>query len=375
MNNQMKVVLVHDWITGMRGGERVLEALCELFPEADLFTLVWEKGSASSVIENRKVKTSLLQKMPFGKSKYRYYLPLLPFFADRLDLSGYDLVISSSHAVAKNVKVDSHALHVSYVHTPMRYVWDMFDHYFGEGTSFSQSVKLAAKAIRPYLQKQDVRKSDRVHHYITNSDFVGNRVKKYYDREYIVIHPPVDVEEFIPKKVVKKSDYYVIVSALVPYKRIDLAVEAFNKLNKNLVIIGSGSEMDRLQNMAGRNIKFTDYLERKEMIKTLQRAKGFIYPQIEDFGITAVESQAAGTPVIAFNKGGATETIVEGTTGVLFDKQDVDSLAEAVKRLEKKSWDANKLIENARRFEKKVFKEKISQYIDDKWLDWKGKTS
>lgn len=366
----MKVALVHDWLTGYRGGERVLGALCELYPEADVYTLVWDKGSVPDTIESHSIYTSLLQRMPYGVKRYKYYLPLLPVFAELISLDSYDLVISSSHAVVKNVRTPKGTLHVSYVHTPIRYLWDMFDEYFDR--YFEESPKpfyAVARAFLKFAVKPwrwwDVRTAKRVDHFVTNSRFVAQRVKQFYGRDCVVIYPPVAVDDFIPQRKVRKQDYYVIVSALVPYKRVDLAVEAFNRSGRKLVVVGKGPEINRLQKLAKPNIIFTGFLEQKEMIKVLQEARGFIYPQVEDFGITAVEAQAAGTPVIAYAKGGVLETVIDGKTGSFFDQQTPEALNRALGEFEARSFDSRELIDNARRFGKERFSREFSGFISD----------
>lgn len=367
----MKVALVHDWLTGMRGGERVLEALCELYPEADLFTLVYQKGSTNEVIEKRKIYPSLLQKFPQAQEKYRLYLPLLPVFAELMDLKKYDLVISSSHAVAKNVRVSSNATHISYVHSPIRYFWDMFDEYFdryfGKYPQWIQKIAnfTIKLGILPW-RWWDVYTAKRVDYFVTNSEFVGQRVKEYYHRDYTVINPPVDVDAFIPSSDIKKGDYYIIVSALVPYKRVDLAIEAFNQLGKQLVVVGKGPSLEKLKSMAGDNISFKGFLPRDEVIDLMQKARGFIYPQIEDFGISAIEAQAAGTPIIAYRRGGATETVEEKVTGVFFDEQTPSALAEAVQRLEATEFNPNTLIDHAKKYRKEKFKDTFKTFVEQK---------
>ncbi|MCA9398063.1 glycosyltransferase, partial [candidate division WWE3 bacterium] len=360
----MKVALVHDWLTGYRGGEKVLEALCEMYPDADIFTLVYKEGSTSPTIESHTIKTSPLQYLPSAMTKYRYYLPLLPVFVEFLNVKNYDLVISSSHAVAKNVRVSKGSTHISYIHTPMRYVWDMFDHYFGKFGSYSFPVRFAAHVFRPLLQKWDTYTAKRVNHFITNSDFVGHRVKSFYGRPYTVVYPPVDVDEFIPRSSVTKEDFYIIVSALVPYKKVDLAVRAFLELDKKLVIVGEGPEKQRLEKLSsGGNIEFTGFLPRGEMIEKLQKAKGFIYPQIEDFGITAIEAQAAGTPVLAYGVGGAVETVVDGETGVYFSPQTPEGLVSAIKRFEDINFHPDTLTTHAKLFAKQRFMNEIDSYV------------
>lgn len=333
----MKVALVHDWLTGMRGGEKVLEAICELFPQADLYTLLHIKGSVSSIIEKRKIFTSFLQYLPDIERKYRYYLPLMPQAIERVDLSEYDIVISSSHCVAKGVKVKDKTLHICYCHTPMRYIWDMYPIYFKKANIY---VRIIMKILRKYLQKWDLKSSTRVNYFIANSENVRKRIQKHYNRESKVIYPPVDTDFFVPSNSrFKSKSYYLIVSAFAPYKKIDLAIEAFNYLRYPLKIIGVGQEEKRLRKIAKKNIEFLGWVSKEELREHYQNCKALIFPGEEDFGIVAVEAQACGTPVIAYGKGGITETVIpiqdhsDSPTGVFFYEQTPLALIEAVKNL------------------------------------------
>jgi glycosyltransferase involved in cell wall biosynthesis len=248
----MKVAIVHDWLTGMRGGEKCLEVFCELFPEATIYTLLHLPGSVSPAIEDHKIETSFLQRLPFVSRRYRYYLPLFPRAAKLFQLQGYDLVLSSSHCVAKNVCVPPGACHISYVYTPMRYVWDQFDAYFGPGRA-SWAVRSAMRLIRPWLQTQDVAANDSVHHFVAISHHVARRIRRFYGRDAEVVHPPVDVDEFGPSA--QDDGYFLMVTALAPYKRVDLAIEAFNQLGRPLKVIGSGQDEARLRRLAGPTVE------------------------------------------------------------------------------------------------------------------------
>lgn len=376
----MKIALVHDWLTGMRGGEKVLEVLCELYPKADIFTLLHIPGSVPRTIERYRIVTSPLQKMPFAREKYRYYLPAFPLLIESFDLSGYDLVISSSHAVAKGVRVPDKAPHISYIYTPMRYMWDMYGEYFGKEQALP--IQWAGRIIRPYLQGWDKRSSQRVGYFIAISKFVAERIKTFWGREAEVIYPPVEVKKYIKnskfeirntkqilnsKFKILNSDYYLIVSSLVPYKRVDLAIHAFNNLDRDLVIAGTGPEEERLKRLAkGKNIKFLGWVGDKDLPALYAHARAFLMPQIEDFGISAVESQACGTPVIAFGKGGALEIVIEGKTGIFFKEQTTDSLISAVKKIERMRFDPAVLRQNALRFDEKRFKERFRRFVGEK---------
>ncbi len=374
----MKVAIVHDWLTGMRGGEKCLEVFVRLFPQADLYTLLHIKGSVSPEIEDRKIAVSFLQNLPFVQSKYRYYLPLMPFAISGFDLRDYDLVLSSSHCVAKAVRVSPKALHICYCHTPMRYIWDQFDQYFGQPGS-PKMASMAMKIIAPALRRWDVRMNRHVDFFIANSEHVQKRIKKYYDRESTVIYPPVDTEYFKPQGLVK-GDFFLILSAFAPYKRVDLAVEAFNKLGYPLVIIGTGQDEDRLRRLAKENIQFKGWLEPDEIRSYLERCRALIFPGEEDFGITPVEAQAMGRPVIAFGKGGVLETVVssfgstvedsfnsqEPATGVFFNEPTAEALMQAVAHFEtiESSFDPNSIRQKAQNFDTKIFSDRIKKFID-----------
>ncbi len=300
-----KVALIHDWLTGMRGGEKVLEVFCEIFPEADLFTLLHIPGSVSKTIESRAIKTSFIQKLPFARRRYRNMLPLFPLAIEGFDLNGYDLVLSSSHCVAKGVIPPPGALHISYIHTPMRYVWDMRHDYFGGRGGLSGRL---IALFSHYLRMWDVTSSARVDRFIANSAHVARRVEKYYRRPAHVIHPPVECSRFGLSR--ERGDFYLIVSAFAPYKRIDVAIEAFNTLGLKLKVIGTGQDGKRLRSMAKGNVEFLGWKSDEELAGYYARCKALVFPGEEDFGIVPLEAMACGRPVIAYGKGGALETIV-----------------------------------------------------------------
>jgi glycosyltransferase involved in cell wall biosynthesis len=368
----MNIALVHDWLTGMRGGEKVLEVLCELFPDAKLFTLLHKEGSVSEIISRMEIKTSFVQNLPFSVNHYQKYLPLFPTAIEQFDLTGYDLVVSSSHCVAKGAITRPETCHICFCHTPMRYAWEMYYTYFS-GNSFNPVIRWSIPFFMNYLRTWDERSSDRVDYFIANSHNVRRRIRKHYRRDAVVIYPPVDTDYFELSKMSKKrGEYYLIVSALVPYKRIDLAVLAFNELGLPLLIIGEGSEKKKLMRIAKENIRFMDWQNRSELRRFYSDCKALIFPGEEDFGIVPVEAQACGRPVIAFAKGGATES-VKGTypdqkitsspTGVFFKPQTKEALVEAVKRFDSIEFDPQKIRENALRFDRKLFKERIGQFI------------
>ncbi len=363
------ITLVHDWLTGMRGGEKCLEVLCELYPEAPVFTLLAYPEKVSAAIRSHEIHHSFLQRMPKAESRYRHYLPLFPRAIESLDLSGSELVVSSSHAVAKGVLVPEGALHISYVYTPMRYVWDMFDQYFSRelvGGAQYAMIRLAAR----YLRRWDVRSSSRVHHYIAISSYIGERIQRIYGRESAVIYPPVDIARFTPTQ--DHDGSYLVFSALVPYKRVDLAIAAFNELGLPLRVIGDGPENERLRSMASDNITFEGWLDDAEIETALGRCRALIFPGEEDFGIIPVEAMASGKPVIAFGKGGATETVVEGVTGTFFDEQTVEALKNSVRKFEQMEFDSTVIRTHAETFNREIYREKMDTFIREKWAEWQA---
>jgi len=361
----VKVAIIHDWLTGMRGGEKCLEVFCELYPAATLFTLVHIKGTVSETIEKMDIKTSFIQHFPDIEKKYRYYLPLMPKAIRSFDLIGYDLILSSSHCVAKGVRIPKKSLHICYCYTPMRYLWDMYGQYFGDSKFY---IKLAMNIVKPYLQKWDVESSKNVNYFIAISEHVKNRIKKHYNRDAIVINPPVDTDFFTPTSDfgLRTSDYYLIVSAFAPYKKVDLAIEAFNQLGYPLKIIGSGQDEAKLKKIAKNNIEFLGWRDNEELRDYYQNCKALIFPGEEDFGIVPVEAQACGKPVIAYKKGGALETVIDGITGIFFEEQTIGSLIEAVKKFENTKFNGNVIRSNAGKFGRKKFFELIKNYIDEK---------
>jgi len=366
----MKVAIIHDWLTGMRGGERCLEVLCELFPQAHLFTLLHVPGSVSPLIEKMVIKTSFIQNLPFSKKGYRKYLPLFPMAMERFNLRGYNLIISCSHCVAKGVIPPPDALHISYLLTPMRYAWDMYEEYFGEKKS-----RMIPFFIH-YLRIWDVTSSQRVDHFLCISKHVAKRVKKFYRREAEVIHPPVDTKRFTLQK--EKEDFFLVVSSLSPYKRIDLAIEAFNRLRYPLKIIGSGPEEKRLRSMAGSNIAFLGWQPDGVVTEHYSRCRGLIFPGEEDFGIVPLEAMASGRPVIAYGRGGALESIVsydqqgkaegKAPTGLFFYKQNSDSLIDAVEQFVRieREFDPGGIRNHTLHWDREIFKEKIKNFTFEK---------
>ena len=357
----MRVALVHDWLTGLRGGERVLEQLCLLHPDADIFTLVHIKGSTGPIIEKHRIVTSFLDRLP--RRSYRYYLPLYPEAIESLDLTGYELVLSTSHAVAKGCRPQAGATHISYIHTPMRYVWDQFDAYFGPGRA-GIVTRIAAHAVAPWLRSWDVRSTRRADGLIANSRFVAERIRRFWGREVdAVIPPPVDTARFVPSAE-GPDDYALIVSALVPYKRVETAVSAFSRLKRPLWIAGDGPERARLQAMAGPSVRFLGSVAADALPGLYARARFFVLPGEEDFGIAPVEAQAAGRPVLALGRGGALETVVDGQTGVFFSEPTVESLLDGIAAIDKLAVDPTRIRAHAERFDTRRFGPAIQHEID-----------
>ena len=367
----LKVALVHDWLTGMRGGEKCLEVLCELFPEADLYTLLHQKGKLSQNIESRSIRTSFVQHLPFGLKKYRHYLPLFPLAIEQFDLSAYDLIVSSSHCVAKGVRLNNSTYHISYVHTPMRYVWDQFNTYFRQPRT-SWPVRIGAELMRPYLQRWDRNTAKRVDTFLCNSNNIRKKILEYYGRESQVIYPPVDLSRFKPGDT--KADYYLMVGAFAPNKRVDLAVHAFNKLKLPLKISGSGQDEEYCRSIAGETIEFLGTLSNEKLLELYQQARALVFPGEDDFGITPLEAQACGTPVIAFAAGGVLETVTD-QTGLFFKEQKVEALVKAVEIMERK-WEVfvpEKFQEQLSRFGRGHFKEQMAHAIEFGYRQWKEK--
>lgn len=340
----MRIALVHDWLTGMRGGEKVLEELCLLFPDAPLYTLVHVPGSVSETIEARRIVTSPLSRVPGAARHYRRFLPLFPRLIEGLDLSGYELVISSSSAVAKGAKAPPGVPHVSYVHSPMRYVWDRYDDYFGPGRA-GLLTRAAMAMCREPLRRWDRRTASRVTRFVANSDFVADRIRRFYGRESDVIHPPVDATRFRPTGAAV-GDEWLVVSAFAPYKRLDVAIRAAEIAGVPLCVVGKGPQEARLRALAGSNVRFLGWVPDEELADLYSRCRGFLFPGVEDFGITPLEVMACGRPVVAFAAGGALESVVgaawEGDpggvtvsgTGLFVREQTADAFARAIRAVQ-----------------------------------------
>jgi glycosyltransferase involved in cell wall biosynthesis len=360
----VRVALVHDWLTGMRGGEKVLEGLCELYPDADLFTLFHQPGSVSPLIERRRIHTSWLQGLPFASRHYRRYLPLFPSAIERFDLRGYDVVISSSHCVAKSVIPAAHARHLCYCHSPMRYAWDQFDAYFGVDRVGYAASRWLYRPTMSRLARWDAATAGRVHRFVANSRHVAGRIARYYNRTASVVYPPVDTTFYCPAAV-SSENHFLIVSALVPYKRIDLAIEGCRRAGARLRIVGDGPERHRLERMAGPDVTLLGSLENEAIRDEYRRAMALLLPGEEDFGIAPVESQACGRPVVAFARGGALETVVDGETGVLFNELTPESIHDALNRVSRLRVDTARLRTHADLFARKRHVQQMHDTIAD----------
>jgi len=363
----MRVALVHDWLVTMRGGERVLDALCELFPQADLFSLIHRPGSTSPRIEDRRITTSFLDRVPAIHRRYRSFLPLMPRAIESLDLSGYELVVSSSHCVAHGVRVPEGAVHVSYVHSPMRYMWDLFDDYFGPGRA-SLPVRLAARTARPWLQAWDRSRAQAVDHVVANSAFIAGRIARAWGREAAVVSPPVELDRFtgVPLDGGGQGGYFLWLGAFAPYKRLDIALEAFAELGQPLWIVGGGQDEAKLTRRAlPGNIRFLGKVPDAEIPELFRGARALIFTAEEDFGITPLEALACGRPVIALGRGGARETVTD-QTGLFFAEQTPGSLSAAVRAFD--GWSAGFRPEDARaqalRFSREQFLRDFSREVE-----------
>jgi glycosyltransferase involved in cell wall biosynthesis len=361
----LNVALAHHWLVRMRGGERVLEQLCLSFEAAPIYTLVARQGTTSALIESHPIVQSRLSRLPFAVTHYRQMLPLFPWAVRTLHVdSATDVLISSDASVIKGLSYREGITHICYCHSPPRYLWDEQDTYLRYTSGLRAGGRPFFRVVSRYVREFDRRAAQRVTHFIANSEFVRSRIARCYGKDADVIHPPVDAGDFTPRK--EREGFYLIVSELVAYKRVDLAVQAFNRIGKPLVIIGDGPERAHLTQLARENVRFLGRQPRAEIIGYFERCRGFIHPQVEDFGITAVEAQAAGAPVIALRRGGACETVLDTITGLFFEEGTVDALCDAVERFEKLNFDPLRCAENAHRFRPDVFVTKFRQMLERK---------
>lgn len=376
MHQDLSIGIVADWFVTYAGSEKIVAEFIELFPNSELYSIVDFLSKENKLhFKNKKITTTFIQNLPFAKKKYQSYLPLMPLAIEQLDVSKHDIILSSSHAVAKGILTGPDQLHISYVHSPIRYAWDLQHQYLREA-GLSKGLKATlARWLLHKIRVWDCRTANGVDHFIANSQFIARRIKKVYGRKADVIYPAVDVERFALQT--NKQDYYMTASRMVPYKRMDLIVEAFSHMpTKKLVVIGDGPEMNKIKSKATSNIEILGYQPNDVMQKYMSEAKAFVFAAEEDFGITPVEAQACGTPVIAYGKGGALETIIsiekENPTGLFFYKQDVESLVEAISKFEL----SRDLIlpencrANALKFSVERFREEIKHYVEQKWKDF-----
>lgn len=356
-----RVALVHDWLTGMRGGERVLEALLEIFPGAEIFCLLHVPGTVSDRLESRPIHTSFVQTLPASKSAYRWYLPFFPWAIEQLDLDDYALVISSSHCAAKSVITAPDAIHLCYCHTPMRYAWDQFDAYFA-AERVGRAKHLAIRATMAWLRRWDKITAARVDGYAANSSWVAGRLERYYGRAATVIPPPVDTDWFAPGQD-DPEPYYLVVSALSPYKRIEVAIEAFNRMQRPLIVVGKGPEADRLAEIAGPTVEMRGWADEATLLDLYQRCRGLVLPAVEDAGIVPLEAMACGRPAIVLGEGGAAEAIVDGETGIIIQESQPESLIEAIDRAEGVSFNSSRIRAHALQYARESFARRFLAFV------------
>lgn len=366
-----KVAIVHDWLLGLRGGETVLQAFLELYPGADVFTLFHRKGAVSAQVDAHSIRSSFLNRLPLSHRYYRHLLPFMPLAVERFDLNSYDLVISSSHCVAKGVIPAPGALHVCYCHTAMRYAWDRYGDYF-KGSFFEWLIY----PVTHYLRVWDASASNRVDHFIANSAWVKERIRVFYRRTATVIPPYVDISRFQPASG-DLGNYYLVVGAFAPYKKTELAIQACEKLGRRLLIVGDGQDRAKLEKLAGAHTKFLGKVSQEEMSALYSGARALLFPGEEDFGIVPLEAMASGRPVIAYQRGGALDTVVPGKTGILFAEQTVESLAQAIQEYERvaSSFDPHVLALHASTFSKEHFLKRFKEKMDAFWVQHKNGVS
>jgi glycosyltransferase involved in cell wall biosynthesis len=375
----IRVALVHDWLTGMRGGEKVLEVFADLFPDAPIYTLVHEPGSVSSAIESHPIHTSVLQRVPGAVQRYRHFLPLMPKLIESFRLPPVDLALSCSSCVAKSISPPPGAVSASYVLSPMRYIYDRYDDYFSADKA-GWLTRTAMRAVRRPLQEWDIRTACRADHMVAISSFIADRIHRLYRRQCPIIHPPVDTQRFTSRAGREPADdYYLMVTALVPYKNVDVAIEAFRLLDRRLVIAGSGPMADRLRDSAPPNVSFLGWVDDDQIPSLVARSRAFLMPNVEDFGIAPVEAMAAGRPVIAFGDGGVLDTVRDldrhrrgafpasaSPTGLFFQTMSPRALADAVLRFEREedAFDPVSIANWAREFDVAHFRQRIIQWLE-----------
>jgi len=357
----MKVAIIHYWLVGMRGGEKVIEALCEMYPQADIFTHVYVPEMVSDRIRQHRVIPTFINALPRAAKMYKTYLPLMPLALEQIDLSGYDLIISSESGPAKGIIPPSDAIHVCYCHTPMRYIWNMY-HQYRSGAG--RVARLMMPPLTHYLRMWDVTSAARVDSFVANSTTVARRIRQYYGADSVVINPPVDTNAFSIASPSELDDYYLMAGELVPYKRPDLAVRAFNETKQKLVVIGGGEMLDEIRRLAGPTVKVMGSQPFDVLKHHYARCRALIFPGEEDFGMVPVEAMASGRPVVALGRGGATETVKDGVSGVFFAEQTVEAISSAVERLANIEFDSSKISAHAEQFGREHFLQKMRAHID-----------
>lgn len=359
-----RVALVHDWLTGMRGGEKVLDAIAELYPDATLYSLLHVRGTASPRLEAMPEHTSFVQRLPFARKHYRMYLPLFPAAVERFRFDDYDLVISTSHCAVKSVIVPDRAPHVCYCHSPMRYAWDQFDAYFGP----DRVGRLRSRLLRPVmarLARWDAATADRVDRYVANSHYVAGRIRRYYNRGSTVVYPPVDTTFYRPDRSRRPDSFFLVVSALVPYKRLDVAIAACAAAKQPLVIVGQGPEEGRLRALAGSGVTFAGPLGDEGVRDLYQRCQAVLMPGVEDFGMVPVEAQACGRPAVALAEGGAVESVIDGVTGVLVRDPSPAAFADAIGAFPSRSFESGTIRAHAERFGRARFQQEFQAIVNE----------
>lgn len=370
----MKKALIHDWFSVYAGAEKCVESFTNIWDDFEVYSLIdyLKEEDRDIILKGKQSHTSFIQRLPKSKNKYRSYLPFFPLAIEQFDLTQYDVILSSSHAVAKGVLTHSNQLHISYVHTPIRYAWDLYHQYLREsGLDKGLKGKLA-KYFLHKIRLWDISTINRVDHYIANSHYIAKRIKKVYGKESTVIYPPVDVKKF--ELYEQKEDFYLTASRMVPYKKIDLIVESFSQTDKKLIIIGTGPDMKKIQAKATPNIMFLGFTSDKVLLQYMQRAKAFVFAAEEDFGIVPVEAQACGTPVICLGKGGTKETVIDGVTGVYFEEQTIKSLLHAIEKFETldNHFTPKKIRKHALKFSKERFEKEIEAFVHTKYEIFKN---